>query len=298
MIHKKKTGGIGRIIALVTLMTAGAGGVFAQAAPPPPSQEEAPKAVTHKHSAGDMLLGLNWAFFGMMMNENPVTAFSDVYDSFKLGDPAHDGSGWSMNASVDLPQFFATLRLLSLGVSYEYYVFHWMTVGTGLGFSPEVNTATKGGRSSIVVTGEMNEDDAKQAAVDEILSLVHIQAGLFLTIPFNVHFNIPKVEWLYGGLGLEIHVPISDLGLDSLLPADIIKYLPGGSIKGETFVSLPIDIGFDLCRVKKNGKPALGRLFFRIEPEFLSGGFVSVPVSLVWQSKLWKLASVPIKGAK
>jgi hypothetical protein len=262
-----------------------AGGVFAQDA-------------AHKHSAGDMLLGLNWSFFGAMMNTDPMGAFSDVGNELDFTVEENSPGEFSVGAFVDLPKFFATARIFNLGLSYEYYVFHWMSVGTGLGFGPEVNVVTKGGSHGITVTGEATEDAAQEAAINKALEVVHVQAGLFLTVPFNVHFNIPKVEWLYGGLGVEIHIPVSDAGLDSLIGADIAEYLPGGSIKGKTFVSMPIDLGFDFSRIKKNGKPRRSRLLFRVEPEFFGDGFMSFPVSLVWQSNLWKVANVAIPGTK
>ncbi|GHU89293.1 hypothetical protein FACS189476_07980 [Spirochaetia bacterium] len=277
-------------VSVLVLAMMVAGGVFAQ--------EENPAEATHKHSAGDMLLGLNWSFFGAMMNTDPVTAFSDVAESLDFGVNEISSNNFSVNATIDLPKFFATARILNLGLSYEYYVFHWMSVGTGLGFGPEVNAVTKGGRTGITVTGATTEDAAMEAAISKALEVVHIQAGLFLTIPFNVHFNIPKVEWLYTGLGVEIHIPVSDLGLDSLLPGGIAEYLPGGSIKGETFVSMPIDFGFDFSRVKNNGKPSRSRLLFRLEPEFFGNGLTSMPVSIVWQSSLWKVANTAIPGAK
>ncbi|GHT55209.1 hypothetical protein FACS1894109_01320 [Spirochaetia bacterium] len=274
-------------VLILILATMIAGGVFAQEA-------------VHKHDAGDMLLGLNWSWLGAgISTTDPLGAFSDVGDSLNF-DPVVDPASYSysVTATIDLPKFYATARILNLGLSYEYYIFHWMSVGTGLGFGPEVNAATKGGKTSISITEADDENSAMQAAIDKALEVVHIQAGLFLTIPFNVHFNIPMVEWLYGGLGLEIHIPVSDAGLDSLLPADIATYLPGGSIKGKTFVSLPIDFGFDFSRVKNNGKPSRSRLLFRLEPEFFGNGMTSMPVSLVWQSSLWKLANVAIPGTK
>jgi hypothetical protein len=279
------------VLAMVSM-----GGIFAQEENPA-NVQTAPAGVTYKHSAGDMLLGLNWSFIGAMMNTNPMDAFSKVGDSLSF-EPKESGGTYSVNAYIDLPAFFATARILNLGLSYEYYIFHWMSAGTGLGFGPEVNVATKGGRHKITIDGVATEDTAKEDAINKALEVVHIQAGLFLTIPFNVHFNIPKVEWLYGGLGIEIHIPISDAGLDGLIGADITKYLPGGSIKGDTFVSMPIDMGFDFSRVKANGKDARSRLFLRIEPEFFGEGLTSLPISLVWQSNLWKLANVAIPGAK
>ncbi|GHV79959.1 hypothetical protein AGMMS49944_17500 [Spirochaetia bacterium] len=274
-------------VSVLVLAMMVAGGVFAQEGD-----------ATHKHSAGDMLLGLNWGFLGTMMNTDPVAAFSDVASSLDFNVNQNSPTDFSINATIDLPKFFTTARILNLGLSYEYYVFHWMSVGTGLGVSPEVNVVTKGGRTGISVTGATTEDAATEAAISKAMEVVHVQAGLFLTIPFNVHFNIPKVEWLYAGLGAEIHIPVSDLGLDDIIGADIAKYLPGGSIMGKTFVSMPIDLGFDFSRIKKNGKPARSRLLLRVEPEFFGDGMVSLPLSLVWQSSLWKLANAAIPGTK
>jgi hypothetical protein len=285
-----------KIFAVLVLAMVSMGGIFAQEKNPA-NVQSAPSGVTHKHSAGDMLLGLNWGFLGAMMNTNPLDAFSKVGDSLNFETTGTDGK-YAVDATIDLPKFFATARILNLGLSYEYYIFHWMTVGTGLGFGPEINVATKSGQAKISITEGATEDSVMQDAINQALDKIHIQAGLFLTIPFNVHFNIPKVEWLYSGLGVEMHIPISDAGLDSLLGADITKYLPGGSIKGKTFVSMPIDIGFDFSRVKANGKDARSRLFFRIEPEFFGNGLTSLPISLIWQSRLWKLANVAIPGIK
>jgi hypothetical protein len=300
-----------KLFAVLVLAAVFTGGVFAQAEYPDPNTDAGANVqgaaavpagagrITHKHSAGDMLLGLNFGFFGVMMNANPLSAFSSVTDSLRLETEEAGPGNFNVNASIDLPKFFATARILNLGLSFEYYIFHWLTAGTGLWFGPEVNVATSGGTSSISVNAATTEAEAKQKAVTEISEVIHVQAGLFLTIPFNVHFNIPKVEWLYSGLGVEIHIPVSDAGLSSFLGsevADIISYLPGGGIAGKTFISMPIDIGFDFSRVKANGRAARSRLFFRIEPEFFGNGLMSLPVSLIWQCSLWKLANVAIPG--
>jgi hypothetical protein len=283
-----------KFFVVLVLAMVSTGGVFAQEENPA-NVQSASTGVTHKHSAGDMLLGLNWGFLGAMMNTNPMNAFNDVADSLKF-DSTGSAGNYGVDASINLPKFFATARILNLGLSYEYYIFHWMTVGTGLWFGPEVNVATKGGTTRISVTAGETEDAVMKEAISKALKVIHVQAGLFLTIPFNIHFNIPMVEWLYSGLGVEIHIPISDAGLDRLIGADITKYFPGGSIKGETFVSMPIDVGFDFSRVKANGKEARSRLFLRVEPEFFGEGLMSLPISLVWQSNLWKLANVAIPG--
>ncbi|GHU19590.1 hypothetical protein FACS1894163_12490 [Spirochaetia bacterium] len=90
------------VLVLVLAMMA-AGGVFAQEGD-----------ATHKHSAGDMLLGLNWNFFGAMMNTDPLTAFTDVADSLKINDPVLSSGTYSVGLNIDLPKFFATARVLNL----------------------------------------------------------------------------------------------------------------------------------------------------------------------------------------
>jgi hypothetical protein len=89
------------------------------------------------------------------------------------------------------------------------------------------------------------------------------------------HLNMPRFEWLYLGFGLTINIPLIGM-LDSL---------DGGiDTKGNLFVSLPIDIGFDLMPNKKNGM----RFFFRITPTILERGTV-VPIGFVWQIYNWKI---------
>jgi hypothetical protein len=61
---------------------------------------------------------------------------------------------------------------------------------------------------------------------------------------------------------------------------------------------MPIDIGFDFSRTKSNGKPSMSRLLIRVEPEFFGEGMTSLPISLVWQSSLWKVANAAIPGTK
>jgi hypothetical protein len=89
------------------------------------------------------------------------------------------------------------------------------------------------------------------------------------------HLNMPRLEWLYLGFGLTINIPLVGM-LDSLED--------GIDTRGDLFVSLPIDIGFDLMQNKKNGM----RFFFRITPTILEHGTV-VPIGFVWQIYNWKI---------
>jgi hypothetical protein len=56
--------------------------------------------------------------------------------------------------------------------------------------------------------------------------------------------------------------------------------------KGDFFVGLPIDIGFDSVKPGRGG----GRFFFRITPEFHKKG-VAVPIGFIWQIYNWKIYS-------
>jgi hypothetical protein len=129
-----------------------------------------------------------------------------------------------------------------------------------------------------------------------MLDVVHAQAGLFLTVPIDMHFNIPYAEWLYLGAGVKWHIPLSDMGLDGLIGSNITKYFPGGSIKGKTFMSVPIDLGFDFSKGAGAEENARRRLILRIEPEFFEHGMRSYPFSLVWQSRNWRPTTVKIPG--
>jgi len=107
-----------------------------------------------------------------------------------------------------------------------------------------------------------------------------------LTIPFAAHVNIPYVEWLYTGIGLNINIPLFGM-LDSTINDS------GGpkiSTKGKTFVGLPIDLGFDFVKPGRGG----ARFFFRVTPEFhkvdgVDKTFVTVPIGFAWQIWNWKV---------
>ena len=133
------------------------------------------------------------------------------------------------------------------GVSYDFYPFSWMSLNAGILLHQELKLAD----SSIT------------------------EAPLCFTIPFGVHFNIPRADWLYTGLNFNINIPLADMKS----PDDHGVYT-----KDDVFLSIPIDIGFDFIKAAGGG----GRIFFRITPSFQRSGLV-VPVGLMWQIYNWPI---------
>jgi hypothetical protein len=142
------------------------------------------------------------------------------------------------------------------GLTYDFYLFNWLSFNTGLLMHPDIYVIL----------------DIDLMGVDEFTDIA--ASSLCLTIPLAAHVNIPKVEWLYAGIGLNLNIPIAGL-LDSLA---------GFDTKGDFFVGLPIDIGFDFVKSGRGGM----RLFFRITPEFHEAG-TAVPLGFIWQIYNWKI---------
>jgi hypothetical protein len=198
-----------------------AGGAFAQ------------DETVHKHQPFDMLLGFN---LGIGITPNIGDLFSIQDDGIPKGNYA---------------------LIFDIGLTYDFYLFNWLSFNTGLLLHPDVYVLL----------------DQKS---DNIDSFTDIASGpLCLTVPLAAHVNIPKVEWLYAGIGLSLNIPMS--GMFDAVAA-------GVDTKGDFFVGLPIDMGFDFVKPGKGG----GRFFFRITPEFHERG-AAVPIGFIWQIYNWKL---------
>jgi hypothetical protein len=191
----------------------------------------------HKHQPFDILLGLN---FGLGITPN-------IGDFFSLG----DGGESSLNGNYAFTVDF--------GLTCDFYLFNWLSFNTGVLAHPDIY---------LIFSGDSSNVD----------SFTDIAATpLCLTIPLAAHVNIPKLEWLYAGIGLNFNIPIV-----SILNAT--GSMEGVDMKGDFFVSLPIDIGFDFVRPGRGG----GRFFFRINPEFHPAG-TAVPIGFIWQIYNWKI---------
>ncbi|MCL2174528.1 MAG: hypothetical protein FWB73_00645 [Treponema sp.] len=140
------------------------------------------------------------------------------------------------------------------GVTYGFYLHEWFSINTGLLFHTELYT-------------DHNLLTNNNSTV----------TPLCFTIPFGVHLNIPKAEWLYTGISIAVNIPIADLR--SIHDQDVLK-------EKNVFVSLPVDFGFDFIKPGRGGT----RIFFRVTPTFHKSG-VTVPVGFVWQVYNWKVFS-------
>jgi len=140
----------------------------------------------------------------------------------------------------------------NFGVTYGFYLHEWVSINTGLLFHTEVYS------NHNLLT---NSDP--------------MVTPLCFTIPFGVHFNIPKVEWLYTGVSVAINIPIANL--NSPREQDVFS-------GNDVFISMPIDFGFDFIKPNRGGS----RAFFRATPTFHNGG-ITVPVGFVWQIYNWKV---------
>jgi hypothetical protein len=181
-----------------------------------------------KHEPFDMLLGINWGLGGMV-------------------------TGHILNMEEG-----AAIFAVDIGLSYDFYVFSWLSVSSGAIFHSQVSAIWKDSFNS-----------------DPDLEFTDIlQTPLCVTIPIQVHVNVPRVEWLYAGAGVNINIPVASL----LSRAANQSGLDIPDTRGPTFISLPIDLGFDMIKPGKGG----GRFFFRVTPTFLEGGTL-FPVGFMWQ---------------
>jgi hypothetical protein len=172
-----------------------------------------------------------------------------------LGITPNVGDLLSVGSSNSIPKGNYAV-IYDFGLTYDFYLFNWLSFNTGLLLHPDIYLL-------------LDQD------LDNIDSFTDIAATpLCVTIPLAAHVNIPKVEWLYAGIGLTLNIPVSGM-FDGLAATDT---------KGDFFAGLPIDIGFDFVKPGKGG----ARLFFRITPEFHEKG-TAVPIGFIWQIYNWKI---------
>ena len=108
------------------------------------------------------------------------------------------------------------------------------------------------------------------------------RSPLSVTVPVMAHFNIPLVEWLYVGAGVQLNFPVLGI-VDTFANRYIPPELGTIDTKGGFFIGVPLDLGFDFISANSGGM----RLFFRVTPEFHKNyqdkNTIVVPIGLVWQ---------------
>jgi hypothetical protein len=147
-----------------------------------------------------------------------------------------------------------------IGLNYDFYILDWFSVNTGLLLHPEAH---------LTLDKDIAEIDRKNFKFTDYAAV-----PLCLTIPIAAHINMPSIDWLYAGLGLHINIPLISFA-ESASESDT---------KGDVFVSIPIDLGFDMIKPQKGGM----RFFMRITPTFLEKG-IAVPIGFIWQVYNWKI---------
>ena len=143
------------------------------------------------------------------------------------------------------------------GVHFDYYLNNVFSLGTGLRYQP-----------GIYLFLDKDYDFSKSTSFSDIA-----KSPICLTVPIMAHINVPVFQWLYAGAGVNLNFPIGSL-LDSQIPVELGDF----DTKGNFFIGIPIDLGFDFISAGQGGM----RIFFRVTPEFHEGGTV-VPIGFIWQ---------------
>jgi len=176
----------------------------------------------------------------------------DVFMGLNLGMGVTPNAGRLFTKDIPSGNYALTF---DFGLTGDFYIFRWLSLNTGLLLHPDIY---------LTLDRDVEVDDFTDIAA----------TPLCLTVPLMMHINIPGAEWLYMGVGLNLNFPIAGM-FDSIADVDT---------KGDFFVGLPIDIGFDFIKPGRGG----ARFFFRVTPEFHEHE-TAIPVGFVWQIYNWKL---------
>ena len=141
------------------------------------------------------------------------------------------------------------------GLNFDYYMFKWLSLSSGI-FTHAGIYLLWDKPYSLIFLGDDNFTDWAKTPI-------------CFTLPIMAHINVPVIEWLYLGAGLTLNFPVS-----SMLDRD----LPGIDTKGDFYLGIPIDLGFDLVKAGKGGS----RFFFRVTPEIHKGG-TPILIGFMWQ---------------
>jgi outer membrane protein W len=179
------------------------------------------------------------------------------------------GGSWALHAEdlANEKRRFSFLASADIGLTYDFYIFNWLSVNTGLLFHPQVVA--------------MYKPEYETKAEGELKVTDYMQTPLCLTIPLQFHINIPRVERLYVGAGVNFNIPITSMTKNF----ERVSGVEMPETKGSFFFSLPVDIGFDLVKPEDKGG---GRFFFRVTPTFLKEGFL-LPFGVMWQIYNFKI---------
>jgi len=198
----------------------------------------------NRHQGGDMLIGINFGF-GITPN------FFNLFTENKIPKGNYG-------------------LVLELGGTVDYYLFNWLSFNSGLLIRPGLyllEDATYFNRPAGMPTWVGWPRDRAWYKGSQI--------PLSLTIPLMFHVNIPLLDILYVGAGVNFNIAVTNWFTPPKEPGmpDNINF------KGENFfIGIPIDIGVDFIKSGRGGS----RLLFRINPEFRERG-TPVLLGILWQ---------------
>ena len=154
------------------------------------------------------------------------------------------------------------------GLNYDVYVFPWLSLSTGV--------AARSGLYC-VFDSAVEEDDIGLAMA------LGAKTPVSVSIPLSFHINIPYANFFYLGAGVAINIPVTKWSVKELEIKDT-EFTFGR--KGDNYISIPIDFGFDLVKANKGGS----RFIIRFAPEFHKEG-TFLPVGFMWQLHNFRIYS-------
>lgn len=177
--------------------------------------------------------------------ENTPPPPNTKYSPFDMLVGYGSGMGFNMQGDVFKLKEGFMIFTVDLGVNFDFYIFNWLSVSSGLGLAENL---------SMVIENDLSKDS--DITITDVMN-----TPFCLTIPVQVHINTPRLDWLYFGTGVYINIPLFNV-LDTARASSDVD-LP--DTKGKVFVSMPIDVGFDFGHKDKTSQ----RFMFRITPNFL-----------------------------
>ncbi|MDR0638606.1 MAG: hypothetical protein LBG27_06875 [Spirochaetaceae bacterium] len=168
--------------------------------------------------------------------EKPASETAHRYKPLDMLLGFSGGGGFNMKGNAfELEQDSYLIIDAYAGVNYDFYMLYWLSASTGL-YVYEV--------MSINNKADLSDSNLTVADI--------IRTPVALTLPLSAHVNMPGLEWLYLGAGINFNIPLFSLTAgQSDLP----------DTKGDPYISVPIDIGVDF----KAGS-SLKRVLFRVTP--------------------------------
>lgn len=151
--------------------------------------------------------------------------------------------------------------VFDFGLTFDFYLFSWLSLNTGAHFYSGAYLFWDAALNAIVTGGDVFK---------------YAKLPICVTIPIMAHINVPFVEWLYLGGGINLNIPVSSW--------TFIDTTYGYEAKGKFYIGVPLDFGFDFIKAGRGGS----RLFFRFTPEFHSGETVLL-TGFIWQIYNFKL---------